>query len=145
MKINLKNQYTSFLLITFLGSFFYFIIGWLVFDFVLGNYTENNTTQIQGFKKTTDFNVLFLYLSCLSYSGLLNFLLSYSKVKSFVKAVIFSSSVGVMIACMTDFFWYASTYFYSNFFVVVFDIIGAAISVGLLGAFQFLFIRKLNK
>jgi len=141
----MKKNIAPLLIVCLLGSVFYLIIGWLVFDLLFGNYTESNTTHLHGFKKSADFNFPFLYLSCLSYAVLINIILLKSTIQTYGGAIIYCSIIGILIACMTDFFWYASTNFYSNFFVVVFDIIGAAISVGLLGAFQFLLIRKLNK
>ena len=121
------------LLSCLIGSVFYLILGWIIFDVVLGAYTEENTTQLKGFKKTADFNFLFLYLSCLAYSFLINFILFHTTINSLVKAISFSAIVGVLVACMTDFFWYASSTFYSNFNVV---------SVGALGGLSFLLLRK---
>lgn len=130
------------LLSCLIGSVFYLILGWIIFDVVLGAYTEENTTQLKGFKKTADFNFLFLYLSCLAYSFLINFILFHSTINSLVKAISFSAIVGVLVACMTDFFWYASSTFYSNFNVVCLDLAGAAVSVGALGGLSFLLLRK---
>ena len=141
----MKKSTLAFLISSLLGSFFYMIIGWLVFDRLLGSYTESQTTQILGFKKTTDFSFLFLYLSCLAYSVLINFILSNSKITSLASAFLFSSAIGFLVACMTDFYWYASSNFYTNFSVVCLDILAAAITVGCLGGFNFLLINQLTK
>lgn len=130
------------LLSCLMGSVFYLILGWIIFDVLLGAYSEENTTQLEGFKKTADFSFLLLYLSCLAYSFLINFILFHTTVNSLVKAISFSAIVGVLVACMTDFFWYASSTFYSNFTVVCLDLAGAAVSVGALGGLSFLLLRK---
>jgi len=138
----LKKSIPNLLLSCLLGSVFYLILGWLIFDVVLGAYTEENTTQLEGFKKTANFSFLFLYLSCLAYSLLINFIFYHTTINSLVKAISFSAIVGVLVACMTDFFWYASSTFYSNFTVVCLDLAGAALSVGALGGLSFLLLRK---
>ena len=137
----MKKSIPNLLLSCLLGSIFYLILGWLIFDVVLGDYTEKNTTQLEGFKKTTDFSFLFLYLSCLAYSFLINFILFHTTINSLVKAMSFSAIVGILVACMTDFFWYASSTFYSNFTVVCLDLAGAAVSVGALGGLSFALLK----
>lgn len=114
------------------------LIGWLIFDFILGAYSEVHTTQIPGFKKEADFSFSWLYLSYLAYSSLLTFVLHHTSISSAIKSFFFSSVLGVFIACMTDFYWLASSHFYHNLTVVFLDIIGAAVSVGLTGWFLLL-------
>ena len=138
----MKSSILKLTLATFIGSFFYLIAGFLVFDLAFGSYTEAHITQILGFKKTEDFSFLFLYLSCLAYSILINFLLHNSRITSLLKAFTFSAIVGVLVACMTDFFWYASSYFYSNFTVILLDIFGASITVGALGSLSYFIQNK---
>ncbi len=136
----MKNKPLSFLISCFAGSLFYLGFGWIVFDLVLGDYANSHTVQLIGFKKNIDFT--FLYLSCLSYSILIMFYLLNPKITSIKKAFLFTAAIGVLIACMTDFYWYASTYFYSNLLVVILDIGGAAISVGALGALNYFILDK---
>lgn len=125
------------LMASLLGSICYLFIGWLIFDFLLGSYTEAHTTQIAGFKKEADFSMTWLYLSCLAYSSLLTFVLHHTSISSGKKSFFFSAILGGLVACMTDFYWLASSHFYSNLTVVLMDIIGAALSVGLTGWFVF--------
>ena len=125
------------LISSLLGSIFYLLIGWLIFDFVLGTYTEANTTHLVGFKKEADFSLSWLYLSCLAYSSMLTFVLHLTSISSGKKSFFFSAILGMLVACMTDFYWLASSHFYSNLTVVLMDIIGAALSVGLTGWFVF--------
>ena len=63
---------------TVIGTIAYYLFGWLVFDFILGNYTNLNTTQLTGFKKTEEqFSMLLLIVSCTAYACLLSFILVY--------------------------------------------------------------------
>ncbi len=120
------------LITTLVGTAAYFVFGWFVFEFVLGNYTSQNTTQLNGFKKTADQSSLFfLIVSCAAYAFLISFILVYLlDIKNLVKAFLIGAIIGVLVAIMTDTYWYAISNFYSNFTVVVFDILGAGISVG---------------
>ena len=141
----MNKSISTLLLSCGLGSVFYLFMGWFIFDFILGTYTEAHTTQLQGFKKTADFSFIFLYLSCLAYSFLINFILFHTTITSSIKAFLFSAIIGLLVASMTDFFWYASSHFYSNFTVVCLDLAGAALSVGSLGVFSFFILRGKNK
>lgn len=132
------------LISSLLGSIFYLAIGWLIFDLILGAYSEAHTTQIPGFKKEADFSFSWLYLSCLAYSSLLTFVLHHTSISSAIKSFFFSAVLGVFVACMTDFYWLASSHFYSNSIVVLMDIIGAALSVGLTGWFVFVLLKKMK-
>lgn len=136
----------NFLILTLLGTIAYFLIGWLIFDAALGSYTEAHTTQLPGFKKDAEsFNIPMLILSCMAYAVLITFILTViGKVTSPAQAFLFSAVVGVLIAIMTDFYWYASSNFYSNSLVVFLDIAGAALSVGILGATVVFISNKLN-
>lgn len=138
----MKKSIPTLLFSILLGSVFYLILGWFIFDVVLGPYTEKHTTQLEGFKKTEDFSFLFLYFSCLAYSFLIHFIVYHTTINSLLKAFSFSAIVGILVACMTDFFWYASSTFYSTFTVVLLDLAGAAVSVGALGGLAFLMLRK---
>lgn len=117
---------------TLVGTFVYFVFGWFVFEFFLGNYTSLNTTQLEGFKKSPEqSSLLFLIVSCAAYALLMSYILvNHLNIKSLVKAFFIGSTVGVLVAIMADTYWYATTNFYSNFMVVLLDIIGAAVSVG---------------
>lgn len=124
------------LISTLVGSTIYFVLGWFVFEFILGNYTNQNTTQLIGFKKTEEQSSLtLLIVSCSAYALLLSFILIYLlDIKKLTKAFLIGSIVGVLVAVMTDTYWLATSNFYSNFMVVFLDIIGAGISVGFMGS-----------
>lgn len=132
------------LISSLLGCIFYLAIGWLIFDFILGAYSEAHTTQIPCFKKEADFSFNWLYLSCLAYSSLLTFMLHHTSISSANKSFFFSAVLGVFVACMTDFYWLASSHFYHNLTVVFLDNIGAAVSVGSLGLVTCLMLKKIK-
>jgi hypothetical protein len=134
----------SFLITSLIGSFIYLGLGWLVFDMLLGNFSDEHTTQLPGFKKTTDFSFSFLYLSCLAYAVLITYLNSLTiHNQSAFQAFLQAACIGLLIACMTDFYWYASSNFYSDFSAVFVDLAGATITVGLLGLFNHLILKNL--
>ena len=118
------------------GTIAYFAFGWFVFDFVLGSFTDHNTTHISGFKKSAE-QVIYpaLLLSCAAYAVLISYILcALLQVRSVLKGAAIAAIIGVLIAVMTDSYWYSSSNFYDNVYVVLADIIGAGISVGFLGA-----------
>lgn len=129
-----------------IGTIAYYLFGWLVFDFILGNYTNLNTTQLAGFKKTEEqFSMLLLIVSCTAYACLLSFILVYLlNIKQLIKAFMIGSTVGILVAIMTDSYWFATSHFYSNYTVMFLDILAAGISVGVLGLVIALTNKKLS-
>jgi hypothetical protein len=131
---------------TVIGTIAYYLFGWLVFDFILGNYINLNTTQLTGFKKTEEqFSMLLLIVSCTAYACLLSFILVYLlNIKQLIKAFMIGSTVGILVAIMTDSYWFATSHFYSNYTVMFLDILAAGISVGVLGLVIALTNKKLS-
>jgi hypothetical protein len=129
-----------------IGTIAYYLFGWLIFDFILGNYTNLNTTQLAGFKKTEEqFSMLLLIVSCTAYACLLSFILVYLlNIKQLIKAFMIGSTVGILVAIMTDSYWFATSHFYSNYTVMFLDILAAGISVGVLGLVIALTNKKLS-
>jgi len=135
------------LIISLLGSIIYLVFGWLVFDLLLGEYTNINTTQIEGFKKNEEeYSMLFLYISCLAYSILITYVLVFlTKTQNLLQGFLRASTIGVLVAIMTDTYWYGSSNFYNNSVVMLVDIFAAAITVGVLGLSVVWLNTKLNK
>lgn len=123
------------LVTTLIGTLVYFLFGWFVFDFILGNYTNLHTTQLVGFKKTdAEFSLSLLLVSCAAYAALISFILVYLlNNKSPSKAFFISATIGILVAIMTDSYWYATSHFYTNVSVVLLDIAAAAVTVGFMG------------
>jgi hypothetical protein len=119
-----------------IGTIVYLLIGWFTFDFILGEFSEKNTTQLEGFKKSAEeFSFTWLAVSCAAYAALLSLILIYlADIKSVVKGGVVAAIAGGLIAVMTDSYWYGSSYFYTSIYALVADVIGAIISVGLTGA-----------
>lgn len=131
---------------TLIGTLAYFAFGWLIFDFLLGNYTNLHTTQLPGFKKTDEqFSSALLVLSCAAYAALLSFVLVYLlNIKELTRATFIGSVTGVLVAIMTDSYWYATSNFFLNVMVVVFDVLAAGLTVGFMGLVIALINKKLN-
>ena len=133
-----------FVTISLIASIIYFSLGYLVFDLLLGSMTKQHTTPFPGFTKTAEHSWLFMYLSCFAYALLISYLsaLTYkhqSPLQAFAQAV----SVGLLIACMTDFYWYATSNYFKDLWGVWIDCLGAAICVGTLGLSTYLLFKKL--
>jgi hypothetical protein len=130
-----KVSIKKFLLLTAVGTVVYLAFGWLVFDFILGAYTDHHTTQLPGFKKSeAEFSMPLLVLSCAAYAALMTYIIAVlANVKTAVKGAKTGAVVGVLVAIMADSYWLASSNFYSTVWVAVADVLGAAVSVGVLG------------
>lgn len=121
---------------TLTGTIVYFIVGWLVFEFILGSYTNANTTQIVGFKKNEQESSLpMLVLSCTAYAILLSSLMLYwiNTSLNFKDGIKLGATVGILVAIMTDAYWYGISNFYNNATPMILDIIAATLTVGIMG------------
>jgi hypothetical protein len=117
------------------GTLAYLLIGWLVFEQLLGEFTNANTTNIAGFKKDASTpGFILMVLSCLSYSILLTLILGHWKqVKTPVEGAKTGAITGTLVAIMTDTYWYAKSNFYNNLQPMLADILAAAVTVGVMG------------
>lgn len=121
---------------TLTGTIVYFIAGWIVFEFILGSYTNANTTQIVGFKKNEqESSRLMLILSCTAYAMLLSSLMLYwiNTSLNFKEGFKLGAIVGSLVATMADTYWYGTSNFYNNATPMILDIIAATITVGIMG------------
>lgn len=140
----MMRQLFVFLIVSFIGSFIYFGLGFCVFDLLLAELSRQHTTSFPGFSKTAEHSWLFMYLSCFAYALIISYLsaLTY-KNKSPLQAFVQGASVGLLIACMTDFYWYATTNYYKDLWGVWIDCLGAVICVGALGLSTYVLFKKL--
>ncbi|HRH38573.1 MAG TPA: hypothetical protein PK760_09520 [Flavobacteriales bacterium] len=117
------------------GTAVYFCVGWLVFEALLGDYMSENTTQLVGFKKTEEeASVLLLLVSCTAYAALLAIVFDrITSVRSFGKGMPWGAIIGVLVAVMTDSYWYASSHFFNSFVPLLADVAAAGITVGIMG------------
>lgn len=121
---------------TLAGTIIYLVIGWIVFEYILGSYTSENTTQIVGFKKNEqDSSILLLIVSCTAYAMLVTSLMLYwiKKSLNFKEGIKLGAILGTLVAIMTNSYWYGTSHFYNNATVMILDIIAATISVGIMG------------
>lgn len=123
------------LLATLVGTVSYFLIGWLVFEGLLGKYMSANTTQIEGFKKSPEeSSMALLVVSCAAYALLLAIIMGrWAQVHSFKEGAILGSIVGILIAVMTDTYWFSTSNFYHGAAPVLADVAAAGLTVGVMG------------
>jgi hypothetical protein len=121
---------------TLIGTIVYFVVGWIVFEFMLGSYTNANTTQIVGFKKNEqESSIVLIILSCTAYAMLLSSLILYwiKTPLNFKEGFKLGAIIGILVATMTDTYWYGTSNFYNNATPMILDIISASITVGIMG------------
>ena len=123
------------LLATLVGTIVYFLFGWLVFEGILGEYMSANTTQIAGFKKTeTESSMLMLLVSCAAYALLLAILMrQWAQVGTFLEGLKMGAVTGLLVATMTDSYWYSTSHFFNGFQPMLADIAAAGLTVGVMG------------
>jgi hypothetical protein len=117
------------------GTIVYFLAGWLVFEGLLGTYMNANTTQIPGFKKSAEeSSMVLLLVSCAAYALLLALVFGYwTNVRTFWEGAKLGALMGVLVAVMTNTYWFSTTHFYNNPAPLLADVAAAGITVGLMG------------
>lgn len=123
------------LLATLVGTVVYFLFGWLVFEGILGKYMSANTTQIAGFKKMEmESSMLMLLVSCAAYALLLAILMGqWAQVGTFREGMKIGAVTGVLVATMTNSYWYSTSHFFNGFQPMLADIAAAGLTVGVMG------------
>jgi hypothetical protein len=123
------------LLAALVGTIVYFGIGWLVFEGLLGKYMSANTTQIVGFKKSEEeSSMAMLIVSCAAYALLLAVVMgNWTQVNTFKEGAILGATVGILVATMTNSYWYATSHFFNSIVPVLVDIAAAGLTVGIMG------------
>ena len=117
------------------GTIVYFLIGWLVFEGLLGKYMSANTTQISGFKKSEEeSSMLMLIVSCAAYALLLAIIMGHwAHINTFNEGAIMGVVVGILVATMTNFYWFSTSHFFNGFTPMLTDIMAAGLTVGFMG------------
>lgn len=123
------------LLAALAGTVAYFLIGWLVFEGLLGQYMSANTTQIEGFKKSPEESSMALMLvSCAAYALLLSIIMGkWAAISNFKEGAILGATAGILIAIMTDTYWFSTSHFFNSFKPLLADVAAAGLTVGVMG------------
>lgn len=123
------------LISTLAGTVVYFLVGWLVFERLLGKYMAGNTTAIQGFKKTAEeTSMSMLLVSCAAYALLLSIVFEYwANVRTLNAGIALGAITGILVAVMTNSYWYSSTNFFNSLAPLVVDVAAAGLTVGIMG------------
>jgi hypothetical protein len=123
------------LLAAAVGTVVYFLVGWLVFEVLLGKYMSANTAQIAGFKKSgEESSMLLLLVSCAAYALLLAVLLGqWAQVATFREGLTIGAVTGGLVATMTNTYWHSTSHFFNGFAPVLVDIAAAGLTVGGMG------------
>ena len=120
---------------TLTGAIGYFIIGWIVFEFILGKFMAHNMTTVSGFMKSDEeSSLLWIFVSCLAYSLLITILLSqWIGNTTVIDGFILGATIGALISVMTNTYRWASSHLFSNFKPIIADVIAAILTVSFMG------------
>lgn len=144
-----KSNMAKILISALAGSIVYFLAGWLVFEGLLGNYMNAHTTQITGFKKTDDeASMGMIFLSCAAYALLLALILgrwSQPAAATLKDGAAIGATVGILVAMMTNFYWYGTSNFFNSLAPVAADVAAAGLTVGLMGGVEAWVLGYLHK
>lgn len=130
------------------GTATYFVVGWFVFEVLLGPFMSSRTKSIDGFLKSPEESSTFMLLvSCASYALLLAILMSknYTNIMIFQDGVYLGAIVGILVAVMTNSYWYATSHFFIDLTPVLADTAAAGVTVGLMGGVIALALGYLGK
>lgn len=128
-------QITKLLFAASAGAITYFLAGWLVFEGLLGTYMQENTTQIEGFKKTeAEASMILIFISCAAYALLITLVFHYApEIRTFKMGSAMGAMIGVLVAIMTNTYWFATSHFFNDFKPILADILAASVTVGIMG------------
>jgi hypothetical protein len=117
------------------GTIVYFLIGWIIFEGLLGKYMSANTTQISGFKKSEEeSSMLMLVVSCAAYALLLAIIMGHwTQINTFKEGAKMGAVVGILVATMTNSYWFSTSHFFNSLTPILADIMAAGLTVGIMG------------
>lgn len=118
------------------GTLVYLMWGWFIFEWLLGPFMAAATTDGPGFRKTDDeASMLMLVTSCLAYAVLLTIIFErWGMVRSWKEGLLYGALIGVLVAVMTDSYWFATSHFFNSLVPVIADVGAAGLTVGAMGA-----------
>lgn len=117
------------------GTVVYFLAGWLVFEGLLGSYMNAHTTQVPGFKKNAEESSMgMLLVSCAAYALLLALVFGqWTSVQTFWEGAKLGALIGLLVAVMTNSYWFSVSHFFNGFAPLFVDVAAAGMTVGLMG------------
>jgi hypothetical protein len=123
---------TKIILAAIAGSIIYFLLGWLIFGFLLMDFFAENTKFYEGLIYEMP-NLLLVFLSNLSLSYLLAFIFQkWADIKTLSKGFTAGFFIGLFLSISIDLMFYASMDLYTPT-VVVIDIIANSVIIAFVG------------
>ena len=123
---------TKIILSAIVGSIIYFLLGWLIYGFLLMDFFIENTKQYDGLMYEMP-NLLLVFLANLSLSYLVAFIFQkWAGIKTLSKGFSAGFFIGLLFSISVDLMFYASLDLYTPTAVVV-DIIANSVIVALVG------------
>lgn len=123
---------TKIILSAIVGSIFYFLLGWLIYGFLLMDFFAENTKQYEGLMYEMP-NLLLYFLANLSLSYLLAFIFQkWAGIKTISRGFSAGFLIGLFLSISIDLMNYASMDLYTPTLLVV-DIIANSVIIALVG------------
>jgi hypothetical protein len=123
---------TKIILAAIVGGILYFLLGWLIYGFLLMDFFAENTKQYEGLMYEMP-NLLLVFLSNLSLSYLLAFIFQkWASIKTISRGFSAGFLIGLLLSISIDLMFHASMDFYTPTAVVV-DIIANSVIIALVG------------
>jgi hypothetical protein len=78
--------------------------------------------------------MVMLIVSCAAYALLLAVVMgNWTQVNTFKEGAILGATVGILVATMTNSYWYSTSHFFNSIVPVLVDIAAAGLTVGIMG------------
>lgn len=123
---------TKIILAAIAGSILYFLLGWLIYGFLLMDFFVENTKYYEGLMYEMP-NLLLYFLANLSMSYLIAFIFQkWANIKSISKGFSAGFFIGLFLSISIDLMFYAGMDLYTPTLVVV-DVIANSVIIGLVG------------
>jgi len=123
---------TKIILAAIAGSILYFLLGWLIYGFLLMDFFVENTTYYEGLMYEMP-NLLLYFLANLSLSYLIAFIFQkWAGIKTISRGFSAGFLIGIFLSIFIDLMYYASMDLYTPTAVVV-DIIANSVIIALVG------------
>ena len=123
---------TKIILAAIVGSILYFLLGWLIYGFLLMDFFAENTKQYEGLMYDMP-NLLILFLSNLSLTYLLSFIFQkWANINTISKGFSAGFFFGLFLSISIDLMFYAGMDLYTPTLVIV-DVFANSIIIAVVG------------
>ena len=78
--------------------------------------------------------MILIFISCAAYALLITLVFHYApEIRTFKMGFTMGAMIGVLVAIMTNTYWFATSHFFNDFKPILADILAASVTVGIMG------------